>query len=322
MSFSREVKEEIYRHIDSARHCRIAEIAALISMCGSVEIQEDGHLSLELQTENVLVIKKYFTLLQKTYNIMTETSIENDPYLKKGSVYTIVLNHEEDTMRVLEAVRLVERQDDLWKVSELMDPVVFQKDCCKRAFVRGAFLASGSISDPRKFYHFEIVCQTSEQAQQLCGVIRSFQLDAKIVFRKKSYVVYIKEGEQISELLAIMGAGISLMNFENIRILKEIGNSVNRQVNCETANMKKTANAAVKQMDDIHYIEETVGVEILDDNLKEIARLRMQHPEATLKELGTMLSSPVGKSGVNHRLRKISAIAQELRGSKEEHCYD
>jgi DNA-binding protein WhiA len=145
-----------------------------------------------------------------------------------------------------------------------------------------------------------------------------FELEAKIILRKRSHVVYIKEGSQIVDLLNIMEAPISLMEMENVRILKEMRNSVNRQVNCETANLNKTVSAAVKQMEDITYIEQTLGLHNLPENLQEIARVRLAAPNASLKELGDMLSEPLGKSGVNHRLRKLSEIAEELRGSKEE----
>ena len=179
-------------------------------------------------------------------------------------------------------------------------------------------MAAGSISDPEKFYHFEIVCQTEEKALQIQGIMQAFQIDAKIVLRKKSYVVYVKEGAQIVELLGLMEAGLALLNLENIRILKEMRNFVNRKVNCETANIHKTVNAAVKQIEDIRLIEEKMGLDELSSGLSEIARLRLEFPEATLKELGMMLTPQVGKSGVNHRLRKLSNLAQELRGGKEE----
>lgn len=322
MSFSSEVKEELSRHIGSARHCKIAETAAIVSMCGHVQISPDGEYSLRLQTENASVSRKYFTLLRKTFNINTEISIARNPYLKKSNVYTIVISGHEDALRVLETTKLTCLNQGKPELAGLVNPVVVQKDCCKRAFIRGAFLSSGSISDPEKFYHLEIVCQTRDKAEQLQGVIQSFHVDAKIVARKKTYVVYVKEGAQIVELLGLMEANVALMNLENIRILKEVRNSVNRKVNCEAANIHKTVSAAVKQIEDIHYIEETMGFQGLNEGLEEIAKLRLQYPEATLKELGLMLSPQVGKSGVNHRLRKLSMIAEELRGSKEEHYYD
>ena len=199
-----------------------------------------------------------------------------------------------------------------------VNPILVERNCCKQAFIRGAFLATGSLTDPEKGYHFEIVTGDERKAVQLQELIRSFQIDAKIVLRKKSHVVYVKEGAQIVDMLAIMEANVALMNLENIRILKEMRNSVNRKVNCETANINKTVNAAVKQIEDIRLIESTTGFHNLSEGLAEIAELRLQYPEATLKELGIMLNPQVGKSGVNHRLRKLSEIADELRMNKED----
>ena len=318
MSFSRNVKEELARHHSTARHCQIAELAAILSMSGKICYNGQGQRQLIFQTENEVVVRKCFTLLRKTFNIETEIRIRQHTGLNKGSVYTIDLKSVSLTRRVLEGIKAVEADK---KVSDQLievDPIVYQKNCCKRAFVRGSFLAAGSISDPEKFYHFEIVCSTQGKAIQIQQVIASFDVDARIVMRKKSYVVYIKEGAQIVEILGIMEAGKALMDLENIRILKEMRNSVNRKVNCETANIHKTVNAAVKQIDDIRLIEEKGGLGSLNPGLEQIARLRLEFPEATLKELGEMLSPTVGKSGVNHRLRKLSVLAEELRGNKEE----
>ena len=180
-------------------------------------------------------------------------------------------------------------------------------------------MAAGSISDPEKFYHFEIVCSTMEKAEQLCRIIQNFQIDAKIVERKKHFVVYIKEGSGIVDILNVMEAHIALMDLENVRIVKEMRNSVNRKVNCETANLNKTVSAAVKQIEDIKYIRDTVGLEVLSPVLKDMAIVRLENPETPLKELGTLLSPSVGKSGVNHRLRKLGRIADELRENKEDY---
>ena len=313
MSFSGMVKEELSRQISSARHCRIAEIAALLSANG--KLTEEGHL--KLQMENDAVIRKYFTLLRKTFNIETEISIRESSNQKKGQVYYVELSDDKQVQEVLQGTKLVLDSSDggmLFSCNSL----VTQQNCCKRAFIRGAFLASGSISDPRKGYHFEIVCADERKAQQLQDILRSFQIDAKIVQRKKSYVVYVKEGDQIVDMLALMESNVALMNLENIRILKEMRNTVNRKVNCETANINKTVNAAVKQMEDIELVEKMIGFQNLNDGLAEIAELRLQYPEATLKELGMMLNPQVGKSGVNHRLRKLSKIAEELRGNNKE----
>ena len=170
--------------------------------------------------------------------------------------------------------------------------------------------------DPEKSYHFEIVCASMGKAQQIQKIMRCFALDAKIVSRKKSFVVYLKEGAQIVDVLNVMEAHQSLMELENIRILKDMRNTVNRKVNCETANINKTVSAAVKQIDDIRYIEETKGLDKLPEGLKDMALTRLTYPEASLKELGALLQNPVGKSGVNHRLRKLSEMAEEIRAKQ------
>ena len=207
---------------------------------------------------------------------------------------------------------------DCKKIIEAIQGLYLEKTCCKRAFIRGAFMASGSMSDPEKTYHFEIITTTEPKAVQLRDMIRFFNVDAKIVKRKKYFVVYVKDGSQIVDILNIMEAHKALMDLENVRILKEMRNSINRQVNCEAANINKTVTAATKQLDDILYIKETVGFGDLTPGLEEIASLRIEHPDASLKELGSMLSTPIGKSGVNHRLRKLSNIADSLREQKEE----
>ena len=188
-----------------------------------------------------------------------------------------------------------------------------QNPCCRRAFLRGAFLASGSISDPEKFYHFEIVCATEPKALQIQSIMATFDIEAKIVMRKRYYVAYIKEGSQIVDMLNVMEAHVALMELENVRIMKEMRNSVNRKVNCETANINKTVSAAVRQMEDITYIRDQIGFDKLPEGLRDVALTRLAYPEAALKELGQLMASPLGKSGVNHRLRKLSEIAQGLR---------
>ena len=321
MSFSGEVKEELSRQCSDARHCQIAEIAAILSVCGHVSISPEDEFQVNIQTENISVARKYFTLLKKTFNIEAEIRIRKNIYLKKSDVYRVQVNSHEDTVRILQAAKYMSPSLEIAEDLSKMNHLVIQRDCCKRAFLRGIFLAAGSISDPEKSYHLEIVCSTMERALQVQAILKDFQLDGRIINRKKNQVVYLKEGSQIVELLGLMEASISLMNLENIRIRKEISNIVNRKVNCETANITKTVSAAVKQIEDIRYIETHMGFSQLSEGLEEMAVLRLKHQDATLKELGEMLTPPVGKSGVNHRLRKLSRIAEELRGNKEDY-YD
>ena len=313
MSFSSKVKDELSRQVNPARHCQIAEIAAILSLCGKIKISDQDHFSIEIHTENVAVARKYFTLLKKTFNIGTDVSIRRGAYLKRNRTYIVAVREHEDAIRVLQAAKLLNEYGEVSENLSVVRNVVVQNTCCRRAFIRGAFLASGSISDPEKFYHFEIACVAEPKAEQLRELIATFDIEAKIVRRKKYYVVYIKEGSQIVDILNVMEAPVALMELENIRILKEMRNSVNRQVNCETANINKTVSAAVKQMDDIRYIPGVMGLDGLHDNLRERAVAGLERPAATLKELGEALNPPVGKSGVNHRLRKLGILADDLR---------
>lgn len=315
MSFSGNVKEELSHHLGSARHCRIAETAAIISICGGVMIDSRGRYSLKIHTENLSVARKCFTLLTKTFNIRTDIAIRTNRM--KGSVsYYIVVKEHDAALRILQATKLIDQYGEVEEELSVVRNIVIRETCCKRAFIRGAFLASGSMSDPEKSYHFEIVCATREKAEQIQKIMKCFELDGKIVLRKKSFVVYLKEGSQIADVLNVMEAHVALMEFENVRILKDMRNTVNRKVNCETANINKTVSAAVKQIDDIRYIQETKGLDKLPEGLKDMALTRLTYPEASLKELGSLLTPPVGKSGVNHRLRKLSEMAEELRAKQ------
>ena len=312
MSFSGNVKEELSEHWSSARHCQIAELAAILGLCGSIIINSRNEYRVKVHTENKAVARKVFTLLKKTFNIESDISIRRN--IQKQSVsYSVVVKQHQDALRVLQAVKLIDEHLDGFEEVRIVNPIVVQQTCCKRAFIRGAFLAAGSMSDPKKAYHFEIVCAAEPMAEQIRELMSSFSMDAKIVQRKKSYVVYLKEGSQIVDILNIMEAHVSLMELENVRILKEMRNTVNRKVNCETANLNKTVSAAVKQLEDITYLRDTIGLEKLSEGLEEVALARLSHPDASLKELGALLSPPVGKSGVNHRLRKLGDLAEKVR---------
>ena len=288
-------------------------MSAILSLCGRVKISASDHFSIEMHTENVAVARKYFTLLKKTFNIRTDVSIRSGMNHVRSRTYIVAVREHEEALKVLQAVKLINSQGEIVEKLSLIRNVVLQNACCRRAFIRGAFLAAGSISAPEKFYHFEIVCPTEPKAEQLKNIIATFDIEAKIVPRKKYYVVYIKEGSQIVDILNVMEAPVSLMELENIRIVKEMRGSVNRQVNCETANINKTVSAAVKQIEDIRFIQSVAGLSGLPESLQEMARIRLERPEAPLKELGEALEPPVGKSGVNHRLRKLSLVAEELR---------
>ncbi len=312
MSFSQDVKEELSKSCSSVRHCQIAEVAGMIGLTGRILISAQDRFSVKIQSESLYVARKYFTLLKKTFNIVPEVTIKKNNGLKDSRLYIVTVNRHDDAVRILQAVKLLSPSNDIEEDLSIATNVVIMKECCKRAFVRGAFLAAGSVSDPNKAYHFEIVCNDENKALQLQKIINNFEIDSKIVERKNRFVVYIKEGSAIADILNVMEAHISLMEFENIRILKDISNSVNRKVNCETANLNKTVSAAVRQIESIRIIERKKGLDYLPPQLKEMAILRVEYPDDSLKELGDKLDPKVGKSGVNHRLRKICEIADSI----------
>ena len=312
MSFSGKVREELAGNISSARHCRIAELAAFIGMCGTIAVNSFDQYSIKIHSENFLVARKVFTLIEKTFNIKIDVSIRRN-IKRQNATYSVVVRQHEDAVRILQAVKMIGGNADYISDIRPFSPLVLQQTCCRRAFLRGAFQASGSMSDPSKSYHFEIVCDSQAAAGQIQEIMDGFGLDAKIVQRKKAYVVYLKEGSRIVDVLNVMEAHVALMELENVRILKEMRNTVNRKVNCETANINKTVSAAVKQVEDITYLRDTVGFEHLPDNLAEAALARLEHPDATLKELGETLDPPVGKSGINHRLRRLSEMAEKVK---------
>lgn len=299
MSFSSDVKAELARQCSKSRHCQLAELAGMLELEGTLSGEEQADAKgsvLTLSSDNELLTEKFHTLIKKAFGFDASAGLSEA--------------QSEEVLRTLRWNTVADREELL--EMQRADGLLVQRTCCRRAFIRGAFMAAGSISDPNKSYHFEIVCHTMEQAKQLQKLIDSFDADAKIVERKERYVLYLKEGSQIVDMLNVMEAYVALMQLENVRILKEMRNSVNRKVNCETANINKTVNAAVKQMEDIKKIQQVIGFENLPASLAEIAQARLDHPEATLKELGTFLDPPVGKSGVNHRLHKLAEMAENL----------
>ena len=287
MSFSQEVKAELAKRVTSAKHCQLAELAAIMNLCGQYGFDADGNVTIGFQTENEACVKKGFTLLKKTFNI------DSGSVIKKDDLYKIID-----------------------KIGDLNGPAkeeLYERTCCKRAFLRGAFLSVGSMSDPEKSYHLEFNCDVKAKAEQLQQLMKTFEIDSKIILRKKNYVVYIKEGSCIVDLLNVCEAPIALMNMENSRILKEMRNSVNRRVNCETANIAKTVGAAARQISDIRLLKDRYGFQNLPMPLREMAQIRLDHPDAPLKELGDYFDPPIGKSGVNHRLRKLSELAESIK---------
>ena len=313
MSFSAKVKKELCGHENKARHCDIAEIAGIINTCGVVS-RIQGRCVVRIQTENPVVAKAYFKLLKKTFACRCDISIKHAPQLKKNRVYNVATGDSLAAEKMLLATGIMTRHDNALSYAGRINPTIIKSDCCKRAYLRGAFISGGSLADPEKSYHLEFINANKGLAQSLLDSVNFFKLNAKMIVRKGYYVVYLKEGENIVDLLNMMSAHVSLMDLENVRVMKHVRNNVNRVVNFETANLNKTVDAAVRQTEDIKYIFETKGTDYLAKQLLDVALIRLSHPEASLTEIGAMLTPKVGKSGVNHRLRKIGLIADYLRG--------
>ena len=283
MSFSSDIKEELSKIKNLKDKANLeAEFLGYI-LTGNTS---NSNNSLEFITENEFNIEKF-------YKILFNLEIEYEPSIR-GKVFVANINKNE-------------------KVEQLMRLKLDSDEEIKKEIVRGTFMGAGSVTDPQKQYHLEIIFEEKNNAEYILNICKEFGVFLKILENKKKFQLYIKDGEEISKFLALIGANKAVMIFEDVRIKKEIKNNVNRLVNCETANLNKIVNAAVDQVNDIKLIQKLKKFDELPEYLKEIALLRLENQDASLKSLGEMLEKPIGKSGVSHRLQKIHEIAEELR---------
>ena len=280
MSFSSEVKEELSK-INIYNKKNLVEAEVLGYMLSGNCSKDDEYI--EIITENEFNIERIYKLL-----------------------FNLNINYEPTSKRKVLVARIKKSEIDILKREE---SITDQEEL--KAIVRGAFLGSGSLNDPNKKYHLEILLKDEENAMFLQNILKTFGVTAKIL--KTNNTLYIKEGEAISKFLAVIGAVKSVLTFEEIRVLRDTRNNVNRLVNCETANLNKIVSASVKQIEDIKFLKKMKKFENLPDYLKEIAVVRLENPEVSLIELGKKLENPIGKSGVNHRLKKLQEIAEEVR---------
>ncbi len=313
MSFSATTKNELARVIPENKCCQLAEISGFIRMCGTIQLSGHGKMNIKLVTENPAAARKIIKLLKLYFNIHTDLVISQSKMLKKHHYYELIVLSEMKAEEILKKTGVLIVRDGLNDIDYSIPEKLIKKRCCKRAYLRGAFLGAGSVSDPGKSYHLEIVTNNNQLGEDIKNLLNKFELNAKIVTRKKNFVIYLKEGEQIVDFLNIIGAYNTLLDLENIRIVKDMRNKVNRLVNCETANLNKIVDTSIRQMHHIQYIEKERGLKILSDKLREIAELRLNNRDASMLELGEMLDPPVGKSGVNHRMKKIEKIAEKIK---------
>lgn len=312
MSFASEMKKELTQIEADDASCK-AELSAFIQMNGSLSFA-NRQLSLDVQTENAAIARRMYTILKRLYDYPIELLVRKKMRLKKNNVY--ICRVREGAKELLESLEIL--SGNFLFNHEISHDLIDTIDK-QRAYLRGAFLAGGSVNNPEtSAYHLEIYSLYREHGEALAALMNGFSLNAKTIERKKGFVTYLKEAEKISDFLSLVGSHSAMMKFEDVRILRDMRNSVNRLVNCETANLNKTIGASLRQVENIKFIDKMIGIEQLPDKLREIARLRVEHQEVTLKELGEMVSTgTVSKSGVNHRLRKIDSIADTLRAGQK-----
>lgn len=303
MSFSNDVKNELSRLETNEVCCDKAELLGVLRMSGAIVIR-GMNIGIHFSTENAALARRVLQILKNNYQVQTEVVITRSRRLKKNNRYQV---------RVLPAPQVNIAMTELQLLSmesDLKNPLL-TKQCCKRAFLRGAFLGGGSISRPSSDYHLEMVTGNEDFARSIIKVMHTFSMKAKLTDRKNDYIVYLKDGESITNFLRVIGAHNSMMEFEGVRVLKEMRNNVNRRVNCETANLGKVVKAAVRQVNCIKFIDEHMGLSELPEALQETAKLRLKYPEASLNEL-VEYSGGIGKSGINHRLKKLQEMAMGL----------
>ncbi len=311
MSFAAETKKELTYVFDDDKSCNKAELSALVRMNGNIQVSKNK-IIIDIITENAAIARKIYTLLKDIYSINAELIVRRKMRLKKNNVYIVRIPN--NVRHILQDLAIA---DDDFSFSTNIKEEIIKDMCSKRAYLRGAFLAGGSINHPESSsYHLEISSSYQEHIEALCDLVNEFGLNAKWIERKKGYFMYIKEGEKITEFLIIIGAHQALLKFEDVRIVKDMRNSVNRLVNCETANLNKTVGAAMQQIENIKLIDNEIGLDNLPEKLKEVAEVRLKYPEMTLKELGEVIpSGKVSKSGINHRLRKINEMAKKMNNN-------
>lgn len=312
MSFTSEIKKELI-NLKEKDCCIQAELAAIIRMNGVISTVNPA-ITLDIQTESAAIARRIFTLVKTIFTGPIDLLVRKKMKLKKNNVYIVRINKQVTTL--LEKLQ-IEHEQDGFEQKDLSHSL--QEECCKRAYLRGSFIARGSINNPEtSSYHLELFNLDQDHNHVLCQLLNEFQLRARELQRRNGYIVYMKEAEKIAEFLKLIGAHNALFKFEDARIVRDMRNSVNRIVNCETANLNKTISASVRQIESIKFIQNSTGLEVLPDKLQEIARTRLEYPEVTLKELGELLpSGKLSKSGVNHRLKKIEQIAGSLQNGKE-----
>ena len=308
MSFSNDVRNELARIIPEKSCCQKAELSALLTLRADIIQREDGERYLITLSENATPARKIYKLLKESYGLSSAVRIQEKKRFNKKRVY-VVETHMPTNDAFLNELGLACKG---LKINRRVNWSLLSKNCCKRAYLRGVFISRGFINRPEGNYHLEIVINDSRMASDLQKVLLKMGLEARVSERKNNLMLYIKESEKIVDFLRIVEASKALLDFENVRILKSVRNQVNRQVNCETANLAKMVDASVRQVESIERLINKVGIKVFPVTLRDLALLRIDYPDSTLKELGNMLEPPLTKSGVAYRMKKIEILAEQI----------
>lgn len=303
MTFTADIKEELI-HLSE---CDKPELTAIIKMSGVVGLTHSG-LSLSITTENAKIARYIYESFENLYRLQPEIKYHNKTNLKKNRVYTVFLEHDVD--KVLTDLKLA---DSFFSIDTGINPSILEHDEQGQSYLRGAFLASGSVTDPHKGkYQLEFFSVYKDHADDLKSLMNKFMLDAKVFERKNGSITYLQKAEDIMDVLLVMGAMTAKQNFEEIKIFREARNDLNRANNAETANIARTVNASMKTINNLIKIMDTIGLDSLPIELQQLARLRIENPDYSIAQLAEILEPPLTKSGVNHRLRKLNKIADTL----------
>lgn len=313
MSFSMNVKEEL-THTDIKRECcALAELTAFSRMVGTMELGAKGALCIRFDCESVIIAKRIFHIIKKLYDVSAELSMQDHKKLGRTHRYRVKVDDSNIARKMLTDTGVF-LEDGSYNIKAKLPHGMLERNCCTKAFIRGAFLGGGSLSDPHKGYHMEFVTRDEDTAHLINTLLKGYQINVRTAMRRDVSVIYIKEREHIIALLSLMGAHGSLLDMENVMVLKDVRNNVNRVVNCDTANVSKAMHAAERQIEDIRFIMNSGAYKRLSDELKQTAEARLNNPGATLQEIADLLD--VTKSGVNHRLRRISGMARRIKESE------
>ncbi len=312
MTFSKDTKDELAHIVPEKNCCVLAEIAGFIRVCGTIKLMGGGKFKVVLTTEHNAVARHYKTLIKAYFDVDPSVEIGRSQAINKGKVYLITLGPEELSEQILRETGILMLRGGMNYISDGIYEGLIKTKCCRKAYLRGLFLGTGTMSNPEKGYQFEIVCDSEILAGDVKRLINGFiDIHAKVVVRKAQYVVYIKAASQILDLLAIMGAHSHYFAFEDIRMKKELVNRANRIQNCDQANIDKTVMASEKQISDIRAATANGGMDLLPKKLRDIALLRLENPDASMSEIGAMLDPPLKKAGVNNRFARIADMAKK-----------